>query len=348
MPDDLAPQHDAPLTPSEQQQLSELETTIEKGMQTFLEVGAALAAVRDGRLYRADYGTFEAYCQERWGMTRRNANHLIGAVDVVDSLGTTVPKPTSERQARALGKVPEAERAEVWQEAHERSGGKPTAKLIEQLARERTQKPTPPQGEPEFDPSPVSVALDEQFEEPYPPAAPHATPAAQGAAIVPEPDTAPALTPEPAQQPVHAGALGKLPNVQTTRATPEPAQQPVHNATPLEVVELQATIARLQGKVASLEGKNEQLQEQLDTARNEYNRAAAKLAKAPDAQELERLRSDNAWAHQRYAELKQCLDQAAPLREQARQRAAAMPKSPLSHHIKKLLQLVDDLAGLLP
>jgi hypothetical protein len=324
-------------------------------MQTFLEVGAALAAVRDGRLYRADYGTFEAYCQERWGMTRRNANHLIGAVEVVETLGTTVPKPTSERQARALGKVPEAERAEVWQEAHERSGGKPTAKLIEQLARERSQDATPPQGEPEFDPSPVSVALDEQFEEPYPPAAPHATPAAQGAAIAPDPDTTPRATPEPAQQPVHSATPLEVAELQQrlhdAMEEIRDLQAQVHNlhtANDAEVREHQATIARLQGRLAGLEGENERLQFERDAAQGEIERQYQQMAKAPDAQELERLRSDNAWAHQKYTDLKQRIDQAAPLREQAQQRAEAMPKSPLSHHIKKLLQLVDDLAARLP
>jgi hypothetical protein len=322
MPDDLAPQHDAPLTPSEQQQLSELETTIEKGMQTFLEVGAALAAVRDGRLYRADYGTFEAYCQERWGMTRRNANHLIGAVEVVETLGTTVPKPTSERQARALGKVPEDERGEVWQEAHERSGGKPTAKLIEQLASERSQD---------------------------------ATPAAQGAAIVPEPDTTPRATPEPAQQPVHAATPLEVAELQQRLHAAmneiRDLQAQVHNlhtANDAELKEQQATISRLQGKVASLEGENERLQSERDAAQREIERQYRQMAKAPDAQEFERMQQENAWAHQKFTELKQRIDQAAPLREQAQQRAEAMPKSPLAHHIKLLLQLVDDLAGLLP
>jgi hypothetical protein len=173
--DDLAPHHDAPLTAPEAEQLSELEAVIERGFQTFLEVGAALAAVRDARLYRADYGTFEAYCQERWGMTRRNANHLIGAAEVVETLGTTVPKPANERQARALGKVPEDERPEVWQEAHERSGGKPTARLIEQIASEHTQQAS---------------------EQP----APEAAPAAPRAAPASHPDT----TPETAQRPIHS------------------------------------------------------------------------------------------------------------------------------------------------
>jgi molecular chaperone GrpE (heat shock protein) len=73
---------------------------------------------------------------------------------------------------------------------------------------------------------------------------------------------------------------------------------------------------------------------------------AAELAEA--RQEIARLQQENAWAHQKYADLKQRIDQAAPLREQAQQRAEAMPKSPLAHHIRKLLELLDDMAARLP
>jgi hypothetical protein len=270
MPDDLAP-----LTAPEAEQLSELEAVIERGFQTFLEVGAALAAVRDARLYRAEYATFEDYCQERWGMTRRNANHLIGAVDVVDSLGTTVPKPSNERQARALGKVPEGERPEVWQEARERSGGKPTAKLIEQIASERTQQAT--QEEPEFDPSPVSVALDEQFEEPYPPAAPRAAPASH-------PDTAPDTAPETAQRPVHSATPLEVAELQQRlQAAMDEIKDlraqvsNLHTANDAEIAQMNNTIARLQGRAAALEGENERLREEEAKARAELDRAYSRL-----------------------------------------------------------------------
>ncbi|MFD9909413.1 hypothetical protein, partial [Streptomyces sp. NPDC059063] len=45
-----------------------------------------------------------------------------------------LPVPTSERQARELGRVPEAQRAEVWRQAGERTGGKPTAVAVRETA----------------------------------------------------------------------------------------------------------------------------------------------------------------------------------------------------------------------
>jgi hypothetical protein len=74
------------LTPSERRHLSALEKRIERGLQTFKEVGAALMEVRDSRLYREDWPSFEAYCQARWQMERQRAYQLIGAVEVVEAL----------------------------------------------------------------------------------------------------------------------------------------------------------------------------------------------------------------------------------------------------------------------
>ena len=66
--------------------LQELEAIIEKGQRTFLEVGKALREIRDGRLYKKSYSSFEEYCQMRWGMARRTAYNYIEAVDYVESV----------------------------------------------------------------------------------------------------------------------------------------------------------------------------------------------------------------------------------------------------------------------
>ena len=48
--------------------LAECEDVINRGLATFVEVGNALLRIRDERLYRAEFGTFEAYCRQRWQM----------------------------------------------------------------------------------------------------------------------------------------------------------------------------------------------------------------------------------------------------------------------------------------
>ncbi|HAM73007.1 MAG TPA: hypothetical protein DCM86_15315, partial [Verrucomicrobiales bacterium] len=68
-----------------------------------MEVGNALMSIRDGKLYKATHSTFEAYCKERWNMSKRSAYHMIGAADVVANVhhGAQIG-PDSERVARPL------------------------------------------------------------------------------------------------------------------------------------------------------------------------------------------------------------------------------------------------------
>ena len=89
--------------------LAELETVIERGKQTFVEVGQALMGIRDGRLYRETHATFEAYCQKRWGFTHRFANLQIAAATVSGNLGSQTD--LGYKQAVALAPLsPEQQR----------------------------------------------------------------------------------------------------------------------------------------------------------------------------------------------------------------------------------------------
>ena len=62
---------------AERVRLQELESIVEHGLQTFYEVGKALDEIREQKLYRETHKTFEAYCQEKWGMARQTANPKI-------------------------------------------------------------------------------------------------------------------------------------------------------------------------------------------------------------------------------------------------------------------------------
>jgi len=123
--------------------LSQLEATISRGLQSFYEVGAALAEIRDSRLYRANYATFDSYLRERWGMGRHRAYQLINATEVVNSITIDIQAvnhgqqnlPTNERQTRALTSVPPARRAEVWKAAT-KSNAQPTARQIKAIANQ--------------------------------------------------------------------------------------------------------------------------------------------------------------------------------------------------------------------
>lgn len=110
----------APLTLTEEQQLAADEAVIERGLRTFYEVGAALADIRDNRLYRQAYRNFEDYCRERWGFGKDNAKLLIRGAHVVENLkemGIMIPNlPANNRQAWPLAVLPDEQQAAVWQQ----------------------------------------------------------------------------------------------------------------------------------------------------------------------------------------------------------------------------------------
>lgn len=130
MTTDLAPA----LTPSERTALTHAEAAIEQGAT---QVAEALTEIRDKRLYKEDYATFEAYCRERWGMTHRRANQQIAAAEVNEIVGT-IGSQLSERGARELADLrddPDRLR-DAYKKAHEQTGGNVTARAIRE-ARQR-------------------------------------------------------------------------------------------------------------------------------------------------------------------------------------------------------------------
>lgn len=103
-----------PLTTDETRRLKECERIIQRGLETFYDVGNALAEIRESRLYRIAYGGFEDYCRERWQMSRFYAHRLIDAAQVVDNLLPIGNVPSTESQARELAPfTPEIQKA-VW------------------------------------------------------------------------------------------------------------------------------------------------------------------------------------------------------------------------------------------
>lgn len=108
------------LSPAEVQSLAHYEQIIEQGRKTFVEVGQALVVIRDQRLYRQSYSTFEEYLERRWDMSRPQGYRMIEAAVVFENLspiGDIVP--VNEAQARPLAALPPEQQREAWQEAVE-------------------------------------------------------------------------------------------------------------------------------------------------------------------------------------------------------------------------------------
>lgn len=125
------------LSSEEKLNLTTYEEIIEKGLKTFIEVGNALFEIKNNKLYRESFTTFEAYCKERWQLKRQRAYELIGAAEIVNQLSEISDKtnllPTKESHANALAQIPVTLRFQVWRGVVEESlntGRAITAKMI--------------------------------------------------------------------------------------------------------------------------------------------------------------------------------------------------------------------------
>lgn len=87
-----------PLTDDESRRRGELERALARGVEAVQEMWAALAEMRDRRLYRSTHPTFEAWCADL-NISDSRARQLILAHEFTTVTGVTV---SNERQARAL------------------------------------------------------------------------------------------------------------------------------------------------------------------------------------------------------------------------------------------------------
>ena len=131
------------LLPEEKLLLNEYEGTIQRGLQTFYAVGEALNAIKVGKLYRAEYATFEDYCAGRWNMTRQHANRTVASKLVVDNLKSAEEMepigsilPTTESQTRPLTPLEPEQQVAAWNKAVDIAGGdRPSAAQVIEAVR---------------------------------------------------------------------------------------------------------------------------------------------------------------------------------------------------------------------
>lgn len=105
--------------------LAKYEAIIERGMAEFVAVGEALLSIRNQKLYRATHNSFEAYCADKWGMSRRRADQLIGASQTVLLLTDSSESeknfshflPKVESHVTPLTVLEPAQQIEAWTEA---------------------------------------------------------------------------------------------------------------------------------------------------------------------------------------------------------------------------------------
>ena len=144
------------LSESEKAERDSLEITVQ---QAFFIAGKALKDLRDKRLYRETHSTFKSYVRDRFDFTRRAADYLISAADIVENLKAakslslsddtelslkreqfvlkTDVLPTKESQCRFLAKLSPEEQRHAWYRAVELAGNKvPSSRLVKEAVRE--------------------------------------------------------------------------------------------------------------------------------------------------------------------------------------------------------------------
>ena len=133
-----------PKLSSDQRQLYEtlkigIREDIRAGLAAFTRAGEKLLRIRDERLDREEYDTFEAFSRDVLGHSKTYANNLIIGYNVVEALalqGETV-LPDNERIARALAKFPKSDWRLIWKRARQIAGrNRPTYKTIHDAARD--------------------------------------------------------------------------------------------------------------------------------------------------------------------------------------------------------------------
>ncbi len=128
------------LSEAEKEERDSLERTVE---QAFYVAGHALKILRDKKLYRETHDSFESYVKERFDFTRRAADYLISAAEVVDNLKReqfvlrTNVLPTKESQCRSLARLSPEKQQIAWHKAVEKAGGKvPSSRIIKEAVQE--------------------------------------------------------------------------------------------------------------------------------------------------------------------------------------------------------------------
>jgi hypothetical protein len=129
----------ASLSLPQQARLAELETRIAAGLSAFLDVAEALWEIKAEGLFRA-HGSFEAYCQQRWGFSAHHAARILRSLDVARLLEENgdcppLPQDLPETALRSLVPLTPPLQIAVWRLANEVSGGAPESRTIDGLVR---------------------------------------------------------------------------------------------------------------------------------------------------------------------------------------------------------------------
>lgn len=135
----------ASLSSKERKRYEICKEKINTALEQRFEGGLALREVRDDRLYREEYSSFEEFCKAAYNLSRRYVDYMIEAAEVKADIDSRSPEAaellTNERQTRALAEVPRGQQVKVLKEL-QKAGEPITAEAITAKA-ESISKETP-------------------------------------------------------------------------------------------------------------------------------------------------------------------------------------------------------------
>ena len=103
----------------------ELASQLDIIKTAFIKAGRILRQIRDERLYRGEFDTFEQFCRSMVGKDKRYVNRIIQAHDVIEELMLGGVKetelPNNERICRELANYPMPDMKKIWQRAKQLS-----------------------------------------------------------------------------------------------------------------------------------------------------------------------------------------------------------------------------------
>jgi hypothetical protein len=150
-----------PLTTTERTRLHDCESQIERALSdirsAWKRIGAALARIHAGRLYREFCDSFDEYVEQRWSLPRSSAYEWIEAAGVVLNIeaqpvviegeSRVIDPPSRIAHARELSRLPAGEQAPALYEARQmattRGATEPTTYEVRRVVTARLGEPTP-------------------------------------------------------------------------------------------------------------------------------------------------------------------------------------------------------------
>ena len=256
------------LPPEEKKLLAKSERIVRKNLKGCYAVAAELARIRDLKLYRGKYSTFQEYCEKRWRISKSRAYQLCGMAGIVNDsdLSTVVDKNrVSGRAILALGDVPAEARAQTLESAVTVASEEGRAVTASDIAEAFG----PGSGDPE---SPLDAMAGEAATQIESPAPATNAPAMAGMAIYPT------LLNETFDQPIP----GEVPIAEIAPATTPDREDnaEVIRALRAELAEAQREIQALHGRLAASEKAVESANTIRASAENDTAIATKRLAEA--------------------------------------------------------------------